>query len=140
MLQSQLKIQRDEEMDQFLVSEHSSLTLISFTAKVILNQSLVTHSYLCLKPCEGSPYSCSVYFLGNSVRTCTLNQQVLLSIRMLEKKLAVSSPQLAKTIIMKTLDSHAWSRAWRLLPTVSIQILLNFFGRIVQLILAPLSL
>ncbi len=33
-------------MDQFLVSEQSSLTLISFTAKVILNQFLVTNSYL----------------------------------------------------------------------------------------------
>jgi len=32
---------------------------------------------------------------------------------------------------MKTLDSRAWSRAWRLLPTVSIHILLNFFGYIV---------
>jgi hypothetical protein len=33
---------------------------------------------------------------------------------------------------MKTLDSHASSRAWRLLPTVSIHILLNIFGYIVQ--------
>jgi hypothetical protein len=32
---------------------------------------------------------------------------------------------------MKTLDSRAWRRAWRLLPTVSIHILLNFFGYIV---------
>jgi len=48
------------------------------------------------------------------------------------KKVGVSSPQLAKTIIMKTHGSHAWSRAWRLLPTVSIHILLNFFGHIVQ--------
>jgi hypothetical protein len=30
----------------FLVSEQSSLTLISFTAKAILNQYLVTHPYL----------------------------------------------------------------------------------------------
>ncbi len=34
--------------------------------------------------------------------------------------------------IMKTLNSHAWSRSWRLLPAVSIHILLNFFGHIVQ--------
>jgi hypothetical protein len=47
---------------------------------------------------------------------------------LLEKKLAVSSPQLAKTIIKKTLDSLAW----RSLPTVSIHVLLNFFGYIVQ--------
>ncbi len=47
---------------------------------------------------------------------------------MLEKKVTVSGLQLAKTIIRKTLDSHARSS----LPAVSIHILLNFLGYIVQ--------
>jgi hypothetical protein len=47
---------------------------------------------------------------------------------LLEKRVTVSGPQLAKTIIKKTLASHALSS----LPAVSIHILLNFVGYIVQ--------
>jgi len=116
----------------FLVSEQSSLTLISFTAKAILNQFLVTHPYLTNSSLVKAVLELFCIFSLSFCKNLYFELASVIIHTVVRKKAGSFQLTTGGNHIMKTLDSHAWSRSWRLLPAVSIHILLNFFGHIVQ--------